>query len=174
MENPFKQFEYKPRTDVISQMAPICKETIDLSTESSEDEMSTITEPTMNSFYTTTTYTTITTKTEMEKMDICREKDDNRVSYIYLIREREHLEANRNVYKFGRSCQLPENYIGRLRQYKKGSEIIMVLKCEDAIQTENRIRDIFKVEFRQHRDGHEHYYGDVRQMMKIIWEQVIN
>ena len=96
------------------------------------------------------------------------------VSYIYLIREREHVEACRNVYKFGRCCQSPENYIDRLRQYKKGSEIIMVIQCDDAHAVENKIRTRFKDEFCQHRDGHEHYYGDVHKMMHIILEYVMN
>jgi hypothetical protein len=95
------------------------------------------------------------------------------VSYIYLIREREHYMKDENVYKFGRCTQLPDHKINRLYHYKKGSEIVMVLQCKNVIDTENRIRVIFKQRFIQHIDGHEHYYGDVNMMKKIIWD-VIN
>lgn len=99
-------------------------------------------------------------------------KQEQNTSYIYLIREREHLLNNKPIYKFGRSTQLPDNMIYRLRKYKKGSEIIMVLQCNNVIETENKIRTLFKQKFIQHSDGHEHYYGDVNLMKKIIWDIV--
>ncbi len=101
------------------------------------------------------------------------EKRIENVSYIYLIREREHYLNDKPIYKFGRSTQLPDHKINRLYHYKKGSEIVMVLQCKNVVETENKIRVLFKQQFIQHIDGHEHYYGDVNQMKKIIWE-VIN
>jgi hypothetical protein len=101
------------------------------------------------------------------------EKKIENVSYIYLIREREHYLNDKPIYKFGRSTQLPDHKINRLYHYKKGSEIILVLQCKNVVETENKIRVLFKQNFIQHIDGHEHYYGDVNQMKKIIWE-VIN
>lgn len=101
------------------------------------------------------------------------EKQIENVSYIYLIREREHYMNDKPIYKFGRSTQLPDHKINRLYHYKKGSEIVMVLQCKHVIETENKIRILFKQHFIQHIDGHEHYYGDVNLMKKIIWE-VIN
>jgi hypothetical protein len=101
------------------------------------------------------------------------QKQIENVSYIYLIREREHYLNNKSIYKFGRSTQLPDHKINRLYHYKKGSEIVMVLQCKNVIDTENKIRILFKQQFIQHIDGHEHYYGDVNIMKKIIWD-VIN
>ncbi len=101
------------------------------------------------------------------------EKQIENVSYIYLIREREHYMNDKPIYKFGRSTQLPDHKINRLYHYKKGSEIVMVLQCKHVVETENKIRILFKQHFIQHIDGHEHYYGDVNLMKKIIWE-VIN
>lgn len=101
------------------------------------------------------------------------EKQIENVSYIYLIREREHYMNDKPIYKFGRSTQLPDHKINRLYHYKKGSEIVMVLQCKHVVETENKIRILFKQYFIQHIDGHEHYYGDVNLMKKIIWE-VIN
>jgi hypothetical protein len=105
-------------------------------------------------------------------VDIPQKQIEN-VSYIYLIREREHYLNNKPIYKFGRSTQLPDHKINRLYHYKKGSEIVMVLQCKNVIDTENKIRVLFKQQFIQHIDGHEHYYGDVNVMKKIIWD-VIN
>lgn len=101
------------------------------------------------------------------------QKQIENVSYIYLIREREHYLNDKPIYKFGRSTQLPDHKINRLYHYKKGSEIVMVLQCKNVIDTENKIRVLFKEKFIQHIDGHEHYYGDVNLMKKIIWN-VIN
>jgi len=101
------------------------------------------------------------------------EKKIEQVSYIYLIREREHYLNDKPIYKFGRSTQLPDHKINRLYHYKKGSEIVMVLQSKNVIETENKIRVLFKQQFIQHMDGHEHYYGDVNIMKKIIWN-VIN
>jgi hypothetical protein len=101
------------------------------------------------------------------------QKQIEHVSYIYLIREREHYLNDKPIYKFGRSTQLPDHKINRLYHYKKGSEIIMVLQCKNVVETENKIRILFKQQFVQHMDGHEHYYGDVNLMKKIIWN-VIN
>jgi hypothetical protein len=100
------------------------------------------------------------------------EKKIENISYIYLIREREHYLNNEPIYKFGRCTQLPDHKINRLYHYKKGSEIVMVLQCNDVIHTENKIRVMFKQHFIQHIDGHEHYYGDVKIMKKIIWNIV--
>ena len=152
--NPFKQFEYKPRAAAI----PLPRsDAIQLPMASVLEQKKISVEQIQEA---------PVVKAEPKAQDL-------KLSYIYLIREREHLEAGRDIYKFGRSCQLPENYISRLRQYKRGSEIIMVLQCTDAVDTESRIRDIFKDEFMQHKDGHEHYYGDRTKMMKIIWKQVM-
>ncbi len=100
------------------------------------------------------------------------EKKIQNVSYIYLIREREHYMNDKPIYKFGRSTQLPDHKINRLYHYKKGSEIVMVLQCKNVVETENKIRILFKQQFIQHIDGHEHYYGDVNLMKKIIWDVV--
>lgn len=101
------------------------------------------------------------------------ECNEQNVSYIYLIREREHYLKGEPIYKFGRSTQLPDHKINRLYHYKKGSEIVMVLQCKNVIDTENKIRIMFKQNFIQHKDGHEHYYGNVNKMKKIIWD-IIN
>ena len=95
---------------------------------------------------------------------------DNNVSYIYLIQEREHFEKNNNIFKFGRTTQVPNNKICRLLHYKKGSKILFVMNCNNnkVGLIETNIKKIFKDQFKQHDDGFEHYIGDKDKMMDII------
>jgi L-fucose mutarotase/ribose pyranase (RbsD/FucU family) len=97
------------------------------------------------------------------------ESDDKKVNYIYLIQERENYEANKNIYKFGKTSQYANNKIKRLTQYKKGSKIIITVECgQNITEIESKIRDRFKTEFLSHSDGHEHFEGDCIKMKKII------
>jgi len=106
---------------------------------------------------------------QIDKIEESILKDDN-VSYIYLIQEREHLEKNNNIFKFGRTTQAPNNKICRLLHYKKGSKILFVMNCNNnkVGLIETNIKKTFKDQFKQHDDGFEHYIGDKDKMMDII------
>lgn len=94
---------------------------------------------------------------------------DEKVNYIYLIQERENYEQNKNIFKFGKTSQKADTRIERLQKYKKGSKVLMFIECEhDLTETENKIREEFKKEFIQHKDGHEHFEGDPKKMKRII------
>ena len=98
-----------------------------------------------------------------------------RCGYNYLVRERENVNTNTNVYKFGMTVQEPDNIIHRIQQgYKKGSEIILIIACEpeDAKIREQKIKKAFKEnkKFVQHSDGSEHFKGDCNEMMKIMMD----
>lgn len=92
------------------------------------------------------------------------------IGYIYLIREREFLLLNQNIYKFGKTVQFPNNVIDRVKHYKKGSEICLIIHCDhkevDIIETS--IKQSFRTKFIQHPDGHEFFEGDVDEMERII------
>jgi hypothetical protein len=102
--------------------------------------------------------------------------DNNLVSYIYLIQERENYMNNKNIYKFGKTTQEPDNKIKRLQSYKKGSRILMLIECsnENVNNIESEIREEFKKEFIKHIDGHEHFEGDPNKMKKIIYSKIMN
>lgn len=103
--------------------------------------------------------------------DIDYNTDENIVSGIYLIQEREHVIAKTNVYKFGRFTQQSDNYINRIRTgYKKGSKILLVysVPTDLVINIENQIKTTFKNIFIKHEDGHEHFYGNPDEMKKQI------
>jgi len=89
--------------------------------------------------------------------------------YIYLIQERENYEQNKNVYKFGKTSQYADNKIDRLQHYKKGSQILISIRCnKNLTETENKIREEFKKEFIPHSDGHEHFEGNPDKMIDMI------
>ena len=102
--------------------------------------------------------------------------NNNLVSYIYLIQERENYMNNKNIYKFGKTTQEPDNKIKRLQSYKKGSRILMLIECnnENVNNIESEIREEFKKEFIKHIDGHEHFEGDPIKMKQIIYSKIMN
>ena len=50
------------------------------------------------------------------------------IGYIYLLQEREFIKTKENIYKLGKTKQ--EN-LKQLKQYSKGSELIIQLQCEN-------------------------------------------
>lgn len=99
-------------------------------------------------------------------------ESNNKVSYIYLIQERENYNLKNNVYKFGRCTQIPNNVIDRLKSgYKKGSKILFIMNCDNdkVVSIETNIRKKFTEIFEKHEDGHEHFIGDSNEMIKTIF-----
>jgi uncharacterized C2H2 Zn-finger protein len=93
------------------------------------------------------------------------------LAYIYLIREREFVRLNEQVYKHGKTRQkFPCNTINRLNDYKSGSELVMIKQVpENLVDTiEMIIRRTFKCCFDGHEDGHEYFVGDPYKMVDII------
>jgi hypothetical protein len=68
------------------------------------------------------------------------------IGYIYLLQEREFIKTKENIYKLGKTKQ--EN-LKRLKQYSKGSELIIQLQCEN-------------------------FEGDKYKMQEIIYNHIIN
>ena len=101
--------------------------------------------------------------------------EDNRISYIYLIREREFINKNEQVYKVGRTTQKRGLTIERFRAYKKGSEIIFLKSVENTrVNTiENVIKKIFNEKFKKHNDGTEYFIGSPDEMCKIIFKECV-
>lgn len=95
---------------------------------------------------------------------------NNLISYIYLIQERENVEKNNNIYKFGQTTQVPNNKINILQRYKKGSHILLILECDSNIVKAliQNIKINFNWKFKKHTDGNQDYIGDKHDMMKII------
>ena len=93
-------------------------------------------------------------------------------NYIYLVKEREFIKTNENIYKIGRSKQ--EN-TKRFLQYPKGSELILQETCIDCIKTEKMIINEFKKHFIHRKDiGNEYFEGECLKMRKIVWGYLLD
>lgn len=101
--------------------------------------------------------------------------EDNRISYIYLIREREFINKNEQVYKVGRTTQERGLTIKRFTAYKKGSEIIFLKSvCTTQVNSiENVIKKLFNEKFKKHNDGTEYFIGYPNEMCKIIFNECV-
>lgn len=89
------------------------------------------------------------------------------MGYIYLIQEREFVRLEEEVYKLGR-CS---DYYNRLRQYPKGSSVILIVNVDhlNVEDVEKKLIDKFKIMFEQCKDyGNEYFTGDVLEMIREI------
>jgi hypothetical protein len=97
--------------------------------------------------------------------------------YIYLIREREFLDKNENVYKHGKTCLSDATLIlPRLKHYKKGSELVFVMQVsvQNICAIENNITKRFKEILKKHNDGNEYFIGDPNMMMNEMFKIIQN
>ena len=88
---------------------------------------------------------------------------------IYLIREREFIKTNENVYKIGKTTQ---DGIKRISSYPKGSQVIIVVKVPDCHESELKLISLFKQKFKHRNDiGNEYFDGDCEQMKSFIFDE---
>ena len=86
--------------------------------------------------------------------------------YIYLIREREFIKTNEQIYKIGKSKQ--EN-CKRTKSYPKGSILECVFRVDDCNQKEKDIISLLTTKYKRRRDiGNEYFEGDRNEMIKDI------
>ena len=91
-------------------------------------------------------------------------------NYLYILKLREFLISNENVYKIGRTTQLPNT---RLAGYPKGSLVIMFAEVPDCIKAENKLKEQFDKHYICRRDyGREYYEGNI-YLMKSTFNRVI-
>lgn len=98
-------------------------------------------------------------------------------AYIYLIREREFLLRNEQVFKIGRSAQFADRVIKRVATgYKKGSEIWLTIRCPILLykEVESSLKSTFCHRFEKHGDGSEYFKGSPLDMIKLITDVVHN
>ena len=92
--------------------------------------------------------------------------------YIYLLKEREFVVNNLNIYKLGKSKQ--EN-TKRIKSYPKGSSLFIQVICLDCDKTEILLLNLFNKKFIDRPDiGKEYFEGNFKDMIKIITENTNN
>ena len=91
--------------------------------------------------------------------------------YIYLIREREFVNSDEQVYKIGRTT----NVKNRMNQYPKDSQVILITPVTDSVWYETQLIKIFEERFEravcgdnETVVGNEYFKGDLDEMVYII------
>ena len=88
------------------------------------------------------------------------------LNYIYLIKEREFIINNQNIYKIGKTKQ--EN-TKRINYYPKGSSLLIQIICLDCDKFETLLLNIFSKKFINRLDiGREYFEGNYDEMVKTI------
>jgi hypothetical protein len=97
---------------------------------------------------------------------------NNKSNYIYLIKTREFIRTNENIYKIGRTSQ---DGMKRINQYPKGSELIIFRKCIDCIKIETELLKLFKIKYKHHSNyGNEYFEGNELDIIKDINNYIDN
>jgi hypothetical protein len=86
---------------------------------------------------------------------------------IYILREREFIKTNENIYKIGRTSK---TILERFRQYPKNSELINSFNVSDTLEYENlAISEFSKLFIRRNDIGKEYFEGDIRLMDDTLY-----
>lgn len=96
---------------------------------------------------------------------IKKEEQIDNSGYIYVIREREFVNMNQNVYKIGRT----DNFLRRFSQYPKNSEIIFVNKINNQCKIETKLIRKLKQKFKHRKDiGNEYFEAEKDALLDIV------
>jgi hypothetical protein len=112
------------------------------------------------------------------KLDVTKEKNtiitlpkNDYLHYIYLIRCKENVRHNENIYKIGKTItkELTIN-LKRLTSYGKGTELLFIRQCKNCDIMEKKILKEFNKKFTKYELGNEYFIGDYDNMIDIIFE----
>lgn len=102
-----------------------------------------------------------------ESSDICPSRSESEEiikndNYVYIVKEREFIRMNENVYKIGMTRG---GHFKRIKSYPKGSVLMCMFKVPNAKQYETYIKKSFDKHFIQRADiGREYYQADYQHL----------
>ena len=99
--------------------------------------------------------TELESEIENLKLELRKVKEEDTEGCIYIVKLREFVTRNENVYKIGR-CKCIEQ---RLKNYPKGSMLIHYEKVEDQYKSEKLLKEAFKKWFKQRTDLGSEYFN---------------
>lgn len=92
------------------------------------------------------------------------------MEYIYILREREFIRLDEEIYKIGRTKR-PIKL--RLKEYPKNSELLGSFECDDCIFIERMLIRLFKTNYIHRNDiGNEYFEGNINNMINNINETI--
>lgn len=93
-------------------------------------------------------------------------------NYIYLLREREFIKINENVFKLGKTTRMG---LDRFKSYPNGSDLLLHVKCLDCHIAEKYLLKLFDRRYKKRIDvGSEYFEGDSNSMMIDIMNYIIS
>ena len=81
-------------------------------------------------------------------------------NYLYLIQDKN--DINTNIYKIGKTTQLPDK---RFKGYSEGTYPLCIFKVDDCGQRENELKNIFREKYKLER-GYEYFRGNINSMIQ--------
>lgn len=92
--------------------------------------------------------------------------------FLYMLREREFIKTNEDIYKVGKTSQ-PCLY-DRLKKYPKNSELLLAIKVPDCHSMETKLLRSLRTKFIPRRDiGLEYFQGDPNDILREFLDQVL-
>ena len=94
--------------------------------------------------------------------------NERQYEYVYLLRTREFIRLEENVFKIGRTTKLKQ----RFSQYPRSSELIRFWMVKDSVWVEKKIKEILKEKFIQRMEyGFEWFEGD-QNLITLAFEEI--
>jgi hypothetical protein len=91
--------------------------------------------------------------------------------HIYVVKEREFIKTNENIYKIGRS----KNIVRRMPSYPKDSLIYLILYSPNVVESEKALIMHFDKLFIKRTDiGYEYYEAAEKELMKECMKMFIH
>jgi len=88
------------------------------------------------------------------------------MEYVYIVRVRESVRMNENVYKIGRTTQIVDK---RISHYPKNTEVYHISNVTNSAKIEAKILLKFKEKFRHAKEfGNEYFEGNIDNMITLI------
>jgi hypothetical protein len=92
--------------------------------------------------------------------------------YIYLLREREFVKSNEDIYKIGKTKQ--EN-LARFNSYPNSSQLLFHMICSNCDKIERNIINLFKRKYILRGEiGKEYFQGNLNYMLNDIIYEIFN
>jgi hypothetical protein len=96
--------------------------------------------------------------------------NDITIHYVYLLKEREFVRTNENVYKIGKSTQAN---LSRFSQYPNGSILYFQMICKDCSKIERNIINSFRSRYINRTDiGNEYFEGNYDDMIHDMYYEI--
>jgi hypothetical protein len=92
----------------------------------------------------------------------------NKEGIIYLLKEREFIKTNENIFKIGKSRQ---DGLKRIKQYPKGSDLLFITKSNDCDQDEKNLIKILSDRYKRRKDIGNEYFEDNNNEIENIVKQ---